>query len=329
MVFMALAGRSAPTARFILSCLSMLIILASCSDEEPTVVDRVPISDQVLTVAADLASLRAQLDAVTADCLSEQGFPYFGKTGREHFESLLDLFSLRVLMVSAEEARLEGYGAAPTGASAAITEAQGYFEGLTQAEQDAYSLAHLGTQAERAEYTSPSGNRGSLAVGGCVGVAAQSMYGSVDTYIEAEGIFEDLQFMGGEVLGRAEQRDDVQRAFGDWSDCMQAEGHDFDAPVQAREAALATRQRASDADVGTVTPDEISIAVADAGCQAAVSLNQSYSEAVLEEQQSLTNDRERLFLAWGELMQRVADEGYGDVRTDRDQLLPGASESGG
>jgi hypothetical protein len=316
-----------PKTVFRLGLLGLVALsTAACNGTPAASSDRIPISEQVLDVAAELSALRAQMDTAIGSCMEEDGFPYFGQTMREHFDSLLDLLAIRVLSISVDEARVEGYGTAGQVSSTGAEKFQ-YFDNLSQAEQDAYSSAHIGREAERVQYTSPSGTQGAIPVGGCVGVGASTAYGSAELYVNAESIFTDLQFLGGEVLRRAEEKDAVRGALNDWSECMMAVGYSFEAPVDAREAAIHTREVLSDDVTGDVTPEEIAIATADARCQDDVSLNQTYSEAVVREQASIMTEKERLFLAWEELMQQVAAAGYRGVEKDSEQLLPGAPYS--
>jgi hypothetical protein len=302
--------------------------VTACSSTTTPVADRVPISEQVLDVAAELAALRSQMDGAIAECLRAEGFPYFAKSTRHHFEALLDLFSLRVLTLSIESARADGYGSGG-GSTLTTDEEYEYFNGLTDVESDAYALAHIGAEEDLVEHTTTSGARVGIPVGGCSATGASMVYGSTETYVEAEGIFYDLQFMLGEVLTRVEADEQVRSASADWSSCMTEAGYSFQAPADARDAALVTRAEISGEELGRATPEERAIASADAGCQDEVSLNEIYTNAAVQEQRSVTSDRDRLFLAWAELMQRVAAEGYADLEADSQELLPRTQGAGG
>lgn len=306
--------------------LALLAFIAAGCTRSTAPVDRVPINEQVRAVAAEVSALRAQMDTVIAACLRSEGFPYFPRTARQHFATLTGLYSIRV-GISVEDARAKGYS--PDPASATGEAEQKYFEGLSQAEQNAYALAHLGTERDMVEYTSPSGAQSSFAVGGCTGVAANHVYGGKQAYVDASGLFDELQFMAANILMRAEEDEAFREAMTKWSACMADAGYSFKTPTDARNAGLQTRKKLSEAEYGPPTPKEIAIASADARCQDEVSLREVFLQVALREQQSITDEKERLFLAWDELTRRVAASGNTSVKADSQDVLSAGADGGG
>jgi hypothetical protein len=300
------------------------IILGGCSQTEAPV-DRVPLIEKMRVVAAEVSVLRAKMDTEVAACMRSDGFPFFAKTARQHFESLEGFLSIG-LGLSVEDAQARGYG--PDARSTTSEAELRYFEGLSKAEQEAYTLAHMGTEDDMVDHTSLSGSQSSFAVDGCIGAAAKRVYGSIEAYVESMGLFDDFQFMRLEVLLRAEKDDSFRDALSDWSTCMTHAGYSFEAPTDARDAALETGKNISEAEHGPPTPKEISIASADARCRDKASLGRIFLQSAQREQQSIIAAKERLFLAWDELMSLVAAQGYTSVETDSKDLIS-ADTSGG
>ena len=322
------------------AAIALLMAALGCSSDDknthpPT---SVPINDQVVEVAADLAALRAQMDAHQKECMAVQGFPFFADSAGVHLASLVELYSLGILSLSVDDAEENGY--TNTGSRlAASSDKYIYFESQTQAESDAYQAVLFGS--ERRDISTPSGARLGIPVGGCLGDAAKVVYGSIDSYASGEIVFNELQSLMGTISMEVQDTDEFKEAVAKWGLCMSDAGFDYDDPVAARDAALATRSKAENLDesdtsttAGEVaqddsqddaaaksTPKERRIAVADATCQAEVSLPQAFTQAALIEQARLTKERDRVFLSWDELMERVEREGYGGVASDSQGLL--------
>lgn len=273
------------------------LFLGGCRGQELTTdIDTVPIHEEMQSVAVDLSQLRAAVDEQVADCMAREGFASFPRTSEQHLRALDEVFSVNVLGLSPEVARVSGYGdAAPAGPDIG---AVAYFESLTQPEHDAYTAAHVGD--ETIEATSPSGAVLEIPAGGCVGQASVIVYGSSENYRDAEALFNDMQQLMGEVVARAETGEDFQSALGRWRSCMAAAGHTYASPVEARHHALRSRPASGEAPA-----DEFALASADASCQEAASLRQALVGAAMRTQRDVVREKERLFLAWRELMARI------------------------
>lgn len=315
----------------------MATLGCSSDDENTQPPTSVPINDQVVEVAADLAALRAQMDAHQKECMAALGFPFFADSAQVHLASLVELYSLGILSLSVDDAEENGY--TNTGSRlAASSDKYIYFESQTQAESDAYQAVLFGS--ERRDISTPSGARLGIPVGGCLGDAVKVVYGSIDSYASGEIVFNELQDLMGTISMEVQDTDEFKEAVAKWGLCMSDAGFDYDDPVAARSAALATRSEEEGEDTGDTsdtstkageleqnetvtrsTPEERRIAVADATCQAEVSLPQVFTQAALIEQARLTSERERVFLSWDELMARVELEGYGGVASDSQGLL--------
>ena len=280
-----------------------LIVVAGCGGSAgDAVVDRTPVSEQTDQVAVEMAGLRASVDESVARCMREAGYPSFPKSKEQHLAGLRELYSIGLAIVDPALAESEGYGVSEEPAAEEVR----YFDSLTDAESDAYQSIQLGDPvSDVVEFTTPSGLTGSLPVGGCTGDAASEVYGSVENYRDGSAIFYELQDMMSEVTAAVEADDRFVDALAAWGECMADAGQQFSTPNEAREQALTSR---TDSDEGLVSDSERAIAVADAGCQEKGSLSEVYFEVALDHQSRLESKRSRVFLGWGELMDRVEEQ---------------------
>lgn len=331
----------------VVALLSAVAAAACSASDSKVVADTVPINDRIVGVAADLATLRARLDVAVEPCVTEQGFRYFPKTAQQHLQQLTELYSVRLLALSVEDAKARGYGKPESAAPS--PDAVVYLNGLSQPETDAYLRVYSGDpQADTASFTTTSGSSITIPVGGCLARGAQQAFGTIENYVAAEATYYDLQDVVGAVNQRVEASREVVAALSKWASCMSDAGHTFANPSDAREAALAAQRppgaAAEDAGTNEVAVDAESrdpvattsttaqngtaaptadreIAVADAVCQERADLPQTFRSVALREQPKVAADRDRLFLAWNELMSKVAVGGYSEVESDSKRLL--------
>jgi hypothetical protein len=300
-----------------LALLAVLAVFAAgCSRSDAPSLES--IHEQMRVVTAQVSVLRAQMDGSMGSCLRSRGFPSFPKTAAQHFASLGALYSIR-FDFSPEAGAGYRRDAVPLPSS---EEERGYFERLSQAEQDAYAVAQVGTPRDIVDHKSPSGAQSGIPLGGCTGIAAIAVFGSPKSYVEYMGLFDDLQFMSASVLARAETDKAFREALTDWSACMTDAGYSFKSPPQAGATAVETRQTIS----GPASPEEIGIATADARCQDEVSMRASFLGAAAQEERSIAGERERLFSAWDKLMARVVAQGYSSVEADGKDLISASAE---
>lgn len=312
-----------------------LATIASCStrDQPAQPPTSVPGRPEVLAVAAEISALRAQLDVHETSCMAAAGFPFFPMSAQEHYDSLVELYSLSMASLSVDQARTTGYDSterSPSGSD----EAYDYYESRTEAESAAYQAVRFGAEDERRSYSSPLAGGIAMPVGGCIGEAARSVYGSIDSYVAAEGVFYELQGLTGTLSVEVANTDAYENGIDAWAGCMSKAGVPFDDPSKARDAALATRSTEATATTkaGTdegrpsrSTPGERRIAVADATCQEETDLPGIYSRVAAIEQARLTKKHEQVFLSWDELRRRIEREGYAGVTADADGLQAGTA----
>ena len=318
--------------RTALFALVVLLLLGACGPSGPAgdrgsrdrpagPRDSVPMNPVVRGFVAEISVLNAQMDKAVAACMASKGFPFFAESAGAHFDTLIRNLSIR-FGLSLRDAKGNGYG--PERVSSRSAEER-YFQGLSRHEQDAYALAHLGTEDDLVPYSSRSGARSSYPVGGCIRPAAQQVFGGTGRYVMAMGLFDDLQYLNAAVLARANEDETVRKALNDWSDCMAVEGYSFETPGDARDKALETS--ASTTRNGSVVPrpKEIAIAIADARCQAAVFLSEIFVRAAVEVQRPLIAKNSWLFVEWDELLRQVASVGYPSVRKESRDLIFGSA----
>jgi hypothetical protein len=302
---------------------ALAAMLAGGCTGTDTPIDRVPINEQVRMVVAEVSVLNARMDKAVAACMRSQGFPFFARTARDHFDELTDTLSIR-FGLSIEDAQSNGYGPGPR--SGTTDEERRYFQRLSQRRQDAYTLAHLGTEEDLVPYSSPSGAQSSYPVGGCIRPAAEEVYGSVQAHVESMGLFDDLQYMTAAILVRAEGDEALQQALTEWSACMGGEGYSFESPAAARDSALESREAKHGGGYGSPTLKERAIALADARCQDKSSISGTFLRAAVDAQSSFIAENDQLFAAWDELMEQVAARGYPPVGREGRDLI---SRAGG
>lgn len=199
-------------------------------------------------LALGLAEVRA-----TQHCLQAHGFdapqarPVVGSIGNVP------------LAIQPDAARVNGYGdAIPRSADPADDPVERYAQTLPQAQRDQLHTVLDDRAAERARFNTPNGWSVEASRGGCAAEARVAVYGSVDNWLLAYYLPQDLN----DVAANAYTRAPVVAAIADYRLCMASHLYPVDFPQDAVQQA----QEAS-AGLGKPSKRELLIAAADAKCQ--------------------------------------------------------------
>jgi hypothetical protein len=145
-----------------------------------------------------------------------------------------------------------------------------YAESLTGQQRDDLDRALDNRDAGRVSYTTPNGWEVTASRGGCLGRARTAVYGSVDNWLIAYYLPQDLNAIAAGVYAKQP----VQEALARYRACMNEHGYPVRYPQDALKLAVSWRtEDGHRAD--TASTEELRLATADAGCRTRTGLTEA------------------------------------------------------
>ncbi|MEU1226156.1 hypothetical protein [Streptomyces sp. NPDC005828] len=205
--------------------------------------------------------------------------------------------------------RREGYGGPAAMRPERVADPNGdYLRTLPPDKAKAYGAALFGTPSHRIEVNLADGVA-FMNADGCIAHAEQQLYGDLSPWLRAQMTVVNL---AGEVSRKASDDRRATRTLPLWRACMKARGFAYKEPGEARAAAFSAYEGMAGVpggrteDLDRVRGREISIAVADATCDARVGRTRTLRGLEVRYRRQVTEEHAEQISVYRALRQRAA-----------------------
>lgn len=254
------------------------LLLTGCGLGGPSAEDvPVPVREAVVALSRPPSDLTLAVDRVAGMCMRDLGYADFPLVSTLQEGAGPPNLAGAVGLLDASRARTEGYGTR-VGVAGDVAAGEGdgpigaYLATLPPDQEATWEEAY-DSQAPEDEVTVVQGEVVAGASGkGCLAEGRAKVYGSIENFLWLSYLPSEVVGIGSDVVNSRPARE----AFGRYGDCMQDAGYDVNNLNDAQD--LARERFGQRAQTAAPTPEEVAMAVTDAGCQASSGLIDTLNE---------------------------------------------------
>ena len=216
--------------------------------------------------------------------------------------------------MTAGRAEAFGYGEPPASGPSGEDLLREYLDSLGPQARAEWERAFFGS-GEEVQVVTDRGEVYGASADGCLAEGEAEVAGDVETSLRWSAVVNEILGLRIEAQERAMADDRVGAVVDEWSVCMREAGYDFERPVDAMGAGLASRDGtgalvpASEEPQGAaaVSEEERHLAVADARCRGSVGYQEVLDDVTSYYENVVLVENEAVVLAWREIVAEMED----------------------